>query len=106
MNKKKLIRARFRTSVFTRDKYKCKICNDSNEILDAHHILPRKQMPNGGYVKENGVTLCPSCHLEAEDFLNGDLTTFAGKNYDYSPANFLKLIGSSVELAYEKSKLL
>ena len=25
-------------------------------------------MPNGGYVKENGISLCPGCHEKAEVF--------------------------------------
>lgn len=27
-------------------------------------------MPNGGYVVENGITLCPDCHEKAEVFHN------------------------------------
>jgi 5-methylcytosine-specific restriction endonuclease McrA len=63
--KKKAIRATFRESVFTRDKHRCVICGDVNN-LDAHHIIDRHNMPNGGYILENGVTLCTIHHLQAE----------------------------------------
>ena len=65
---KKKVRAAFRDAVFGRDKYKCKICNwdKCKGQLDAHHITNRNDMPGGGYVKENGITLCPGCHIDAE----------------------------------------
>lgn len=67
MNSKKLARHNFRTSVFNRDHHKCKFC-DYTENLDAHHITDRNSMPNGGYVVENGITLCPDHHRDAERF--------------------------------------
>jgi hypothetical protein len=70
--------------------------------LDAHHITPREKMPNGGYVKENGISLCPECHIKAEDYLHGVMYYFD----DYAPTDLYKLINSSYELALEKSKKL
>ena len=66
--KKKAVRAAFRAAVFGRDNYKCVICgwNENPDLLDAHHITNRNFMPAGGYVKENGITLCPPCHEDAE----------------------------------------
>lgn len=61
---KKQIREKFRIAVFTRDGYRCVECG--GEAKDAHHITNRNDMPYGGYVKENGVSLCHSCHLDAE----------------------------------------
>ena len=100
MNKKKLVRENFRTSVFTRDNYKCKICNSCADELDAHHITNRNRMPNGGYVKENGITLCPHCHIKAEKVCNGDYIK------GYNAFNFYELINSTMSKAIEKSKLL
>lgn len=57
-NKKKQIRQQFRDAVFKRDGYKCRVCGNSGQ-LDAHHIIDRTEMPSGGYVKENGICLCP-----------------------------------------------
>ena len=54
MKGKQKVREDFRNSVFERDGHKCKICG-SNDKLDAHHITDRNEMPNGGYVKENGI---------------------------------------------------
>jgi hypothetical protein len=36
--------------------------------LDAHHITDRNKMPEGGYVADNGISLCASCHCLAEIF--------------------------------------
>ena len=61
----------FRNGVLKRDKFKCKICGDSVSKLDAHHITDRSEMPDGGYVLENGITLCDKeggCHMKAERY--------------------------------------
>ena len=72
MSQKKLIRQRFREAVFSRDDHRCRTCGwavFTDEVdLDAHHITDRNDMPNGGYVKENGISLCPACHEKAEEF--------------------------------------
>ena len=65
MKKEKKLRIAFREAVFERDEHKCKFCS-STENLDAHHIVDRHEMPNGGYVKENGITFCEDCHFKAE----------------------------------------
>ena len=62
---KKMIRKRFRDSVFERDNHLCVMCGAL--AIDAHHITNRNDMPNGGYVKENGISLCAECHLKAEN---------------------------------------
>ena len=100
-NDKKLTRQRFRDSVFKRDNYKCRVCDESKLVLDAHHITDRNLMPNGGYVKENGISLCPDCHVKAE--------TWTGKKEClevFAPVDLYDLIGSSYELAREKSEKL
>ena len=102
--KKKEIRKKFRASVFSRDNYTCMMCNfcpDDRSILDAHHITDRKEMPNGGYVIENGITLCSSCHVFAEEFHS------LGVAYPkYSVENLYEMINSSYEKAVKASKLL
>ena len=113
MNKKQ-IRNAFRKAVFNRDGHKCRICgtcgsqNDKN--LDAHHITNRKEIENGGYVLENGITLCKgkkgsgSCHEKAEEayvvpFNHDDLVGFYEED-------LYVIIESSKELAIEESKKL
>ena len=69
---KKLVRQRFRDGVFERDGHKCRACGwsliTSETPLDAHHITDRNLMPNGGYTRENGISLCSACHEKAEVF--------------------------------------
>lgn len=92
---KKEIRAKFRTSVFTRDKNQCVICGAKGE-LDAHHITDRNEMPNGGYVLENGISLCPKCHLAAEQYhISGGEKWIEG----FHPNQLYAKINSSQEIA-------
>lgn len=118
MSKKSEVRRNFRESTFDRDGYRCRWCNngpiyDSPEsIFDAHHITDRHDMPNGGYVPENGITLCKydengyednSCHMKAERFhISGGVEWEEGMH----PNDLYKLIGSSKELAVKKSEKL
>lgn len=104
---KKKIREAFRTSVFARDRNRCRRCDalppgiDPTGFLDAHHITDRNEMPNGGYVKENGISLCPSCHEKAEVF-HSTGTALPG----WHPSDLYKEIGSSYELAVKASERL
>jgi 5-methylcytosine-specific restriction endonuclease McrA len=99
---KQKVRDSFRTSVFSRDGNKCRVCSNSpgkdEQPLDAHHITSRKIMPNGGYVKENGISLCGKCHIfaEAYDVRNGEPKGF-------SPNELYFLINSSYDRAYQAS---
>lgn len=87
---KKDIRKNFRNAVFKRDKNKCVFCS-SIENLNAHHITDRNEIPNGGYVLENGITVCEKCHLECEQFhISKGKTWIKGKH----PDDLYKIIGS------------
>lgn len=98
---KRIIRERFRESVFHRDHHKCRICGAQGVPLDAHHITDRNLMPNGGYVKENGIALCEGCHWKAEEFHR------TGKALPgWSPEDLYLKIGSDYEKAQQKSMLL
>lgn len=105
---KKNIRSDFREDVFQRAKHKCQgpKCPHNTPggqllvtlILDAHHITDRTLMPNGGYVKENGIALCPWCHEAAEMFHS------TGESVPgYSPEELYAKIGSSYNKAVEAS---
>jgi len=122
MNSKKKIRKKFRNETFERDNYKCRLCGadfSSQEhpelFLDAHHITDRNEMPNGGYVKENGISLCKenldeetggiveSCHMKAERFhISGGEEWLDGAH----PDDLYAMIGSSKELAILMSEKL
>ena len=104
--KKKDIRRSFRRMVFERDRYCCVVCNKPGidrqgsdghlrfhgttpVELDAHHITNRSEMANGGYVVENGITLCPECHILAEYFWQ------SGNSPGFEPDTLYAMIGSS-----------
>lgn len=111
---KKRVRAAFRKAVLGRDGYRCKVCGESgtDETLDPHHVTPRESMPNGGYVKENGIALCKKsggCHEKAEEFLQrlaNESDPVRAMVDRFSPPSLYKLIGSSSDEAYEASKKL
>ena len=127
MSSKKEIRKKFKTDVFKRDKYTCRCCNtvytpeEAENLLDAHHITDRNEMPNGGYVKENGISLCKyeksefflgepmkgleenSCHMKAEKFhISGGIEWEPNMH----PDDLYKAIGSSKEIAIKASEKL
>lgn len=103
--KKKLIREQFRNAVFSRDGHKCRVCGWSvftdGIVLDAHHITDRNEMPNGGYVMENGISLCNTCHEKAEIF-----HTSGKAEPGWSPNDLYVLIQSTHEKALNASKKL
>ena len=103
MKKKQQIRQKFRDDVFERDDHKCKCCGSSEGKLDAHHIVDRNDMPNGGYVKENGITLCESCHELAEEWHSSGGKTWAENMH---PIDLYNLIGSNVRTATDASERL
>lgn len=84
-------RKNFREGVFARDKQKCKVCGQTAQ--DAHHITDRHDIPNGGYVLSNGISLCGSCHIKAE-------------TGEFPAEDLYKRIESSYEKAVKESNLL
>lgn len=96
----KILRQKFNEDCLKRDKHKCAICGES-KVLEVHHITNRHIMPNGGYTKYNGITLCPNHHWDAEAVLNGTIV-----DSNFSPDNLYKLISSSYELALTESEKL
>lgn len=107
MNKKKMIRSEFRNTCFKRDNYSCIMCGfksspeKAEKDLDCHHISNRNLLPHGGYVVQNGISLCDVCHELAEIF---HVTGTA--HFGYSPEDLYNKIGSSYEEAVKASELL
>ncbi len=103
---KKDFRKLINEKVLIRDGYACKVCGDKNSPLNCHHITDSFEMPHKGYVMENLITLCDKhngCHWKAEKFhISGNKQAIEG----YHPDELYKLIGSSYELAFEKSEQL
>jgi hypothetical protein len=65
---KKQARADFRKVVFARAHDKCEIPGCGKPAADAPHIVDRHDAPDGGYVRDNGIAVCPECHLKCEVF--------------------------------------
>ena len=90
-NRKKQIREDFKAEVFSRDNFKCRKCN--NPAVDAHHIIDRNELPNNGYVKENGISLCEKCHKLAEVYHSTNKTKWV---QGFHPNELFFLIYSSI----------
>ena len=109
MSDKKEIRRRFRDVCLKRDKLTCTKCGlkaktveEALEIFDIHHITDRSLMPNGGYVLENGITLCKNpCHEKAEEFHSTGVA-----HPGYSVEELYEVIKSNYELAVKASEKL
>ena len=107
MLNKKEIRRRFRTACFERDNYACVKCGfqsplkETDNYLNAHHITNREAMPNGGYVPENGITLCLDCHIKAEEFYSCGVA-----HKGYSVEELYAVINSNYDKAINASKIL
>ena len=87
-------RKQFNESCLKRDAYKCRFCDETNE-LDVHHITDRHH-PDiiicGGYVLGNGITLCDEHHLLCEEFhINGKCLP------EYHPDQLYKLNNTTYE---------
>lgn len=102
---KRRLREAFKTATFLRDSYACVTCriyyNRVRVAVDAHHIINRNEMPNGGYVRSNGISLCADCHEMAEHTLIG-MRTASG----WEPPVLYHLVGSTFQQAYDDSKRL
>jgi hypothetical protein len=122
---KRDVRRCFREAVLQRDGLACVVCGRYSPMgneLDAHHVWPREKMPYGGYVCENGVTLCDhvksgglsfeGCHAKAERVLAAffeegrEFPALGEPDYEFSPSALYVKIGSSLEQAIAASSRL
>lgn len=87
----------FNEECLERDNHKCRFCTETDG-LDVHHITDRHEMPNGGYTKSNGITVCEDHHLLCEDFHSIGLC-----EPEYHPDELYKMIGSSHQKALTDS---
>jgi hypothetical protein len=91
-------RKEFNEVCLKRDGNKCVFCDKTNG-LNVHHITDRHEMPNGGYVLSNGITLCSEHHWMAEQW---HITGTAESGYH--PFDLYTKINSSAKKAYEDSE--
>src|SRR4051794_36072440 len=107
MSKKKQVREAFRDACYRRGGDRCgpwrvpSPPQRAEDELDAHHITDREEMPNGGYVPENGISLCAGCHALAEHFHATGAATPG-----YAPKDLYARIGSDHERAVRASEAL
>jgi hypothetical protein len=85
---KNLIRAsalyrEWRTGVFKRDNYTCKLCGETNTYIEADHIKPFAYYPESRFDLNNGRTLCKNCHKKVSS------TIIGSKRKDNYERNFL-----------------
>lgn len=52
---------KWRRSAIMRDNRSCRICGETNR-LEVHHLFSWEHHPKYRFTKENGVTLCKTCH--------------------------------------------
>lgn len=96
-------RKQFNEDCLKRDKYKCKFC-DITENLDVHHIVNRHELPNGGYVPSNGITLCENHHMMAEEFHVAFINNIDKEPNGFSPSELYDVINSSYGIALSDSE--
>jgi 5-methylcytosine-specific restriction endonuclease McrA len=76
----------WRTKVFKRDLYCCRICG-SNGYIEAHHIRKKSKYPRLAFYVSNGVALCKKHHRAvtgSEDkWVDFFRKLVAGNNRDY-----------------------
>jgi len=53
---------KWRTEVFSRDKYSCQECGDMGVYIEPHHIIPIRSDKSKIFEITNGITLCRPCH--------------------------------------------
>ncbi len=73
---------------------------DEPAVLNVHHIIDRSEIPNGGSVLSNGITLCEIHHEEAE--AHHDLDPEADDAF--CPSKLFSIIDSSYEQAMKDAE--
>lgn len=63
---RKSARDHFREAVLRRDGHSCVAPGCLNPGTEVHHLIERRLFPDGGYIADNGVSLCPEHHVLAE----------------------------------------
>lgn len=64
--------------VFQRDNYTCQCCGKRGGDLNAHHLYNFAEYEDLRYEVDNGITLCPQCHLV--NYLNSFHSIYGERN--------------------------
>ena len=96
----KITKKEFKNTVFKRDKFTCQVCGQIKNVnkLNIHYIT---NITSGSNVEENSITVCEDeCYMAIETFhVTGGEKWVEGLH----PDDLYKKIGSSYEIAYNKS---
>jgi len=95
-------RKEFNEACFERDNHKCVFCNETEDIA-AHHITDRHDMPNGGYVMSNGITLCPEHHKVCEANMGREVSWKTEYGDFFTQTELYIKINSTFATAYNDS---
>ena len=70
-DRKNMLFNEWRRAVVSHDDGRCVRCGEIDVKVHAHHIMPYSVYPELGIDKDNGITLCESCHklVHSHDFL-------------------------------------
>lgn len=75
-----------RRSILKRDNYSCRLCGDSKNKKEIHHIIPKKN--GGGNTENNLITLCRPCHKKVTGveykYINKFYSILERKNSNYN----------------------
>lgn len=73
-----------------RDSYRC-VCCESEEGIQAHHVVRKTLYPWGAVETGNGITLCRECHRRVHEKANGrgELSVPLGEADDQDEWSFL-----------------
>jgi len=68
----------WRKEIYERDKYICQICGDNRGgIFNAHHLMGYNKYPKLRFDKNNGITLCKTCHMDFHNIYGRGNNTIA-----------------------------
>jgi hypothetical protein len=72
--------SKIRGIILERDDYRCQICGKTNDRLDVHHIIPRRD--GGQDSTDNLITVCNGvCHNKLEPYREKFTISITGKSY-------------------------
>ncbi len=105
-NKNRFAKDKFRAEIIDRDNYQCRVCGSSPDDsvhvrLEVHHIKPWEE--GGLTLKENLITLCNACHLDAENFDRRELYKKIGIRSYYQNSTFFAPLEKYTSKQFQKA---
>ncbi len=105
---------KMRLKILERDKWKCKLCGDTETTLHVHHKYYKKDNEPWDYPEDSLITLCEGCHQEEtydrpeiekqllktlkKHFLLDDLKFIANAFRDFNPTVPTQIIAEAIAM--------